>query len=103
MTERDGVLAVTGDVDLTGRDAIGPVLLGAAATGPLTVDLTAVRYLSSAGVALLAEAAARPGSRLSLVVAEGSGPARVLELTGLATALAVEVRSRTAAPDRGTP
>jgi anti-anti-sigma factor len=96
---------LTGDIDLTGRDAIGPQLIdaAAAATGPLVVDLTGVRYLSSAGVALLAEAAGRAGSALSLVVAEGSPPARVLELTGLAGALPVEVRSRTAAPDPGTP
>jgi anti-anti-sigma factor len=102
---QDGLLVLTGDVDLTGRDAIGPLLLGAAAaaTGPLAVDLTGVRYLSSAGVALLAEAASRAGSRLSLVVTEASAPARVLELSGLSAALAVEVRSRTAAPGRGTP
>jgi anti-anti-sigma factor len=100
-----GRLVLTGDVDLTARDAIGPRLLdaAAAAAGPLVVDLTGVRYLSSAGVALLAEAAGRAGSGLSLVVAGGSAPARVLELTGLTGALAVEVRSRTAAPDRGTP
>jgi anti-anti-sigma regulatory factor len=55
------------------------------------VDLTAVRYLSSAGVALLAETAAT-GVALSVVVAAGSAPARVLELAGLADALAVTVR-----------
>jgi anti-anti-sigma factor len=112
--EGGGRLAVRGDVDLVGRDAIGADLLRtAAATGPgstLTVDLTGVRYLSSAGVALLAEAAAA-GPRLSLVVAAGSAPARVLELTGLAATLpvtavpvtAADASARTADRGRGTP
>ena len=79
-----GRLVVAGDLDLDGRDAIGPALLGAAAgAAPCVVDLTAVRYLSSAGVALLAEAAALAGPRLSIVVAPGSAPARVCALTGL--------------------
>ncbi len=77
-------IVVTGDVDLDGRDAIGPALLGAAAgPGPWVVDLTAVRYLSSAGVALLVEATALAGPRLSIVVAPGSAPARVCGLVGL--------------------
>jgi hypothetical protein len=49
-----------------------------------------VRYLSSAGVALLAEAAALAGPRLSIVVAPGSAPARVCALTGLAGVVAAE-------------
>ena len=57
------------------------------AAAPCVVDLTAVRYLSSAGVALLAEAAALAGPRLSIVVAPGSAPARVCALTGLGTAV----------------
>ena len=96
-----GLLVVRGDVDLTGRDAIGPALLRAAAgPGPTTVDLTGVRYLSSAGVALLAEAAGLAGAAgraVSLVVAAGSAPARVLELTGLDTVLPVAVQEPPAA------
>ena len=79
-----------GDLDLAGRDTVAPVLLGAAAAGrPLTVDLTEVGYLSSAGVALLAEAAGLAPT-LSIVVAAGSAPARVCALTGLATAVPVQ-------------
>jgi serine phosphatase RsbU (regulator of sigma subunit)/anti-sigma regulatory factor (Ser/Thr protein kinase) len=82
-------LVVTGDLDLAGRDAVGPVLLQAAAAGrPLTVDLTGMRYLSSAGVALLAEAARL--APLSIVVAAGSAPARVCALTGLATTVPLQ-------------
>ena len=81
-------LVVTGDVDLAGCDAIGPALLAAAAgPAPCVVDLTGVRYLSSAGVELLAEAAALAGPRLSIVVASGSAPARVCALTGLGAAV----------------
>jgi anti-anti-sigma regulatory factor len=47
------------------------------------VDLTAVRHLSSAGVALLAQLTALAGPALSVVVAAGSVPARVCALTGL--------------------
>jgi anti-anti-sigma factor len=84
------VLAVLGDVDLAGRATVGEALFVAAGrTGPLIVDLTGVGYLSSAGVALLAEASAIAGEALSIVVTPGSAPARVLELTGLATALPV--------------
>ena len=89
-------LVVCGDLDLAGRDTVAPVLLGAATSGrPLTVDLTGVGYLSSAGVALLAETAGLAPS-LSIVVAAGSAPARVCALTGLATAAQV----REAAPVR---
>ena len=83
-------LVVCGDLDLAGRDTVAPVLLGAAASGrPLTVDLTGVGYLSSAGVALLAEAAGLAPT-LSIVVAAGSAPARVCALTGLATVVRVQ-------------
>jgi anti-anti-sigma regulatory factor len=77
--------AVTGDLDTGGRDAIAPVLLAAVGSGPFTVDLTAVRHLSSAGVALLAQLVALAGPALSVVVAAGSVPARVCALTGLGT------------------
>jgi anti-anti-sigma factor len=91
-------LAVRGDLDLAGRDTVAPVLLGAAAAGrPLTVDLTEVGYLSSAGVALLAEAAGLAPD-LSIIVAAGSAPARVCALTGLATV--VPVREHAARGDR---
>jgi anti-anti-sigma factor len=89
-TPGGSVLAVHGDLDLAGRDVVGPALLAAArerGRGALVVDLTDVGYLSSAGVALLAQASA--AGSLSIVVAPGSAPARVLRLTGLASALPV--------------
>ena len=89
-------IVLTGDVDLAGRDAVAPALLAAAAgLAPCVVDLTGVRYLSSAGVALLAEAAALGGPALSVVVTPGSAPARVCALTGLATAVTLQDASPT--------
>lgn len=90
------VLVVTGDVDLAGRGPVARALLPAARSGeaPLVVDLAGVPYLSSAGIALLSEAVAlRPD--LAVVVAAGSAPARVLEVTGLAAVLAVRVAQPT--------
>ncbi|WP_433285408.1 SpoIIE family protein phosphatase [Pseudonocardia sp. CA-142604] len=92
------VLAVLGDMDLAGRGTVGEALFEAAGlTGPLVLDLTGVGYLSSAGVAVLAEASAIAGDGLSIVVASGSAPARVLELTGLADALPVVTAAPTEA------
>jgi anti-anti-sigma factor len=90
------VLVVTGDVDLVGREPVARALLPAARAGDgaLVVDLAGVPYLSSAGIALLSEAAAlRP--ELAVVVAAGSAPARALEVTGLAAVLAVRVTEPT--------
>ncbi|GAA4674917.1 hypothetical protein GCM10023215_03350 [Pseudonocardia yuanmonensis] len=93
--EDERILVVTGDVDLAGREAVARELLPAREPGrALVVDLSAVPYLSSAGIALLSEAAAlRP--RLAVVVAAGSAPARALEVTGLAAVLAVRVTAVT--------
>jgi anti-anti-sigma regulatory factor len=58
----------------------------------MTVDLTGVRYLSSAGVALLAEVGALAGDALTVVLAAGSAPARICALTGIADALPVTLQ-----------
>jgi anti-anti-sigma factor len=93
------LLAVHGDLDLAGRDIVGPTILAAAAEPPLVVDLTGAGYVSSAGVALLAEARAIAGPRLSVIVTTGSAPARLLQLAGLTDALAVAI----VAPDVALP
>ena len=85
---RDGTrLVVTGDVDLAARPVVAAALaeLRGAGARDVTVDLTGVGYLTSAGIALLGEAAA--GSAVSLVVEAGSAPARAVEITGLAAAV----------------
>jgi len=83
------VLRLTGDLDLRTAGCVRPALLAAvdAAGGrPVEVDLTGVNYLSSSGIALLldvATTARTAGRRLTVVVTEGSAPARVLALSGL--------------------
>jgi anti-sigma regulatory factor (Ser/Thr protein kinase)/ABC-type transporter Mla MlaB component len=85
---RDGdgrtVLVLRGDLDLAGRP-VAAAALERAGRGVL-LDLTGLRYLSSAGVALLAGA-----EDVAVRVVAGSGPARVLALTGLAAALDLDV------------
>ncbi|QFZ24222.1 PAS domain S-box protein [Saccharothrix syringae] len=80
---------LTGDLDLdTVRGLRAPLLarVGGADHRPVVLDLTDLRYLSSSGIALLLDAAAsaaRAGRALTVVVAEGSPPARVLDIAGL--------------------
>ena len=90
-TTPDHRVRVSGDLDLTGAAHWRPELLAHAAHGePLTVDLTEVSYLSSSGMALLLDMAAR--TTVTVRVTEGSGPARVLGLSALpAHTVAVEV------------
>jgi anti-anti-sigma factor len=75
-------LRLRGDLDLLSVARIRAALLGhVQAGGNITVDLTSVGYLSSAGVGVLVEAAIAAPGRLRI---EASGPAaRILALTGL--------------------
>ncbi|HZZ51152.1 MAG TPA: SpoIIE family protein phosphatase [Pseudonocardia sp.] len=60
--------------------------------GHTVIDTTELRYLCSAGVALLVEAtnaAEAVTATLTVVIAEGSPPARILTLTGLRDTLTV--------------
>lgn len=59
---------------------------------PVDIDLTAVGYLSSSGIALLLEAsylAQRTGRVFRVTCLSGSAPDRILTLSGLGDALAV--------------
>ena len=94
--ERGGpnVLRVIGDLDLDGVAAVRAALFGALGPGGLAVDLHDAGYVSSAGVALLVELSTRArtqGTPLQLLVTAGSPVARVLDLTGLRSALPVVV------------
>ncbi|WP_245886890.1 SpoIIE family protein phosphatase [Umezawaea tangerina] len=91
-TDADGaglVLELTGDLDLAEVQEVRAGLLAriaAAAHLRVEVDLTRLRYLSSSGIALLldlAAAATRVDGTLGVTAARGSGPARILELSGL--------------------
>ncbi|MBW0134002.1 PAS domain-containing protein [Pseudonocardia abyssalis] len=81
-------IAVAGDLDPSGAASVGPALLAAArADGPaLVLDLRATTYLSSAGIALLAEVVdtatqARRALRLDVTASGAIG--RALALSGL--------------------
>jgi RNA polymerase sigma-B factor len=78
---------VSGDVDARSAPAFRQGLVEAVAQAA-TVDLTAVPYLDSAGIAVLFELAA---AGLQLRVRAGSAVARVMEISGLAQIPTVEI------------
>jgi anti-anti-sigma factor len=95
LTEVQGVrcLALFGDLDLAGTTAVRELVLGRLTEpGPVTVDLTRLGVVTSVGAGLLLEVAERVGSQRDLdVLLPATGPARrMLELTGLASALSPE-------------
>ncbi|RLK54303.1 STAS domain-containing protein [Actinokineospora cianjurensis] len=80
------VLVVTGEVDMSSAHLLDHHL-SAAQTDHATVllDLTAVRFLSAAGVDVIVTAAYRAdetGGRLVVVAAEDSAPHRTITLAG---------------------
>lgn len=82
-------VTVIGEVDLATAPRLRTALEEASwAGGRITVDLRAVRYLDSAGMAALFEFAAHG---MSVRVAPGSIVARVLEISGLANVATVEL------------
>ena len=89
------VVRLQGEVDLGHVDEVAPAL--AAAVGPrdrgLVLDLSAVRYLDSAGVHLLHElgrSLAGRGQTLRVVAAPGAPVLRLLELVDLARTLPLD-------------
>ena len=83
------VLRLGGDLDLATRGQLAAAL--GAVTGPVLVDATELRYISSAGVALLVAAAGRADLRPELLVAAGSAPARIFALAGITAVVPVVV------------
>ncbi|MET0136534.1 MAG: SpoIIE family protein phosphatase [Kibdelosporangium sp.] len=83
------VLRLTGDMDLTTVDSLRTGLLAQIDVPDrrrVGIDLTALGYLSSSGIALLLEAAktaAHTGRELTVTAAGGSPVARILTLSGL--------------------
>ena len=78
-------LQLCGDLDQAALGSIRKILLRHlhAAVETVILDTTEVSYISSAGVALLAEAADTATGRLHVVAAPNGAVARVLALTGL--------------------
>ena len=82
-----GRVVVTGDVDMETAPHLRAALADAAAAGrPVVADLTATRFLDSAGVAALV---AQVPIGLEIGAVPGSVIMRVLEITGLTTAVKV--------------
>ncbi len=83
-------LVLSGDLDLAGVTAVRDLLRGELDGGggrPVTMDLTGVGWLTSVGIALLQDVASRAGPH-AVFLLPGSGPVRrVLDLTGVASAL----------------
>jgi len=86
------VVAFTGDVDLETSPSAREVLLGLVARGQaILIDLSAVNYIDSSGVASLVEAlqeTRKAGSTLALV-AVSEAALRVLKLARLDTVFAI--------------
>ncbi|MEE2034516.1 STAS domain-containing protein [Rhodococcus chondri] len=86
------VLSVSGDVDMSSAPLLEKKaldLLDADHSG-LVVDLSAVDFLASMGIALLVELSKRaPGNFAFAVVARGSATARPLEMLGLGDVLSI--------------
>ncbi len=88
VADHDGVtvLTVTGEVDLATAPALETAIDTAldAGTGHLVIDLAAVSFLASAGMAALVAAHQRAGDKTTIaLVAEGPATSRQLKMTAL--------------------
>lgn len=86
------VLTVSGVVDMLTAPQVTEAVVSALASCPpvMVIDLRAVRFLGSAGLAVLVEADRAAGEHTRLrVVATGSVTLRPLQATGLDQSLAV--------------
>jgi anti-anti-sigma factor len=94
-------LRVAGDLDLAGVTAVRDVLLTELdGSRPLTVDLTALGWLTSAGIGLLLDVAGRAGPHTQFLLPDPGPARRVLDLTGVTTVLA-RSQARAAPTARG--
>jgi anti-anti-sigma factor len=76
------IVAITGEIDLSNARALeAAVVADLGDATAVVVDLGGLEFLDAAGVHLLHRLRDR-GLPLAVVVAEGSPPRRVLELTG---------------------
>jgi anti-sigma B factor antagonist len=79
------VVAVFGDLDLSGAEQLEVPLMAALADSPVVLDLSGCDFCDSSGIrTLLRAASAGPSFRIA---AAGPETVRVLELTGLLTVL----------------
>lgn len=86
--DRSARADLIGEVDISNADDVLRELLSAAdqGVGDLLVDLSGLRFIDSAGIAVmdrLTRALASGGTRLRIHAAEGSVAARTLALAGM--------------------
>ncbi|MGI9333876.1 MAG: STAS domain-containing protein [Gammaproteobacteria bacterium] len=101
LAEEEGVsvLAVGGEVDLESSPRLREMLLGQLETGkPLLVDLAAVEYIDSSGIATLVEAYRNAQDRKLqfALIKVSESVMRVLELARLDQVFAIHASSREA-------
>lgn len=92
VSRLDGEIRVhlAGDLDLAGVTAVRDTLLDALNgehPPPLTVDLTALGWVTSVGVGLLLEVVEQAGARAAFLLPPPGPARRVLDLTGMTAAL----------------
>ncbi|MFF2084364.1 STAS domain-containing protein [Nocardia sp. NPDC058176] len=93
------VLTVTGEVDLATAPALDAAIETILADKPATlvIDLTAVGFLASAGMATLVAAHQRAGDTTAIaVVADGPATSRQLKMTSLDQVFAMHTTLATA-------
>ncbi|QDC17388.1 anti-sigma factor antagonist (plasmid) [Rhodococcus ruber] len=99
------VVAARGDIDLLTAPQLRTAIHEALADAPraVVIDLSAVTFLASVGIAALLDAHAAAGAEVPFaVVARGAATARPLELLGLTELLRVHPDLDAAAIDLGT-
>ena len=95
VTAADGgtVVSAEGELDLANAEAFTRAVAEALATGPVTLDLSAVEFMDSSGVRAINDAvreAAQLGNELRVRPALQPGVVQVLELTGMMRVLPIE-------------
>ena len=92
------LLHVFGDLDLISASALETAITAIAADDEsLIVNLVDCRYLDTSGLTVLVRCRKRLGARLRLLVAAGSAPLRVLQITGLERVFGVVTTLETSA------
>ena len=77
-------IALQGEMDLANAESAAEIVREALRTGKrVLVDLTKLEFLDSTGIALLVDAMANSGVRLSFLPSEHAAVQRLLSLTGL--------------------
>jgi anti-sigma B factor antagonist len=80
----DGVIVVSGDIDMAGGPVLTASVLQQEGDSPTVIDLAGVSFIDSSGLRSLLDTSRRAQARGTEVVLRSIGPevARLLEITG---------------------